>query len=214
MAPVFFRRMGDGVFLASGAISLVAFFVALRVIRFVAKEEVNANRRVLWPLVFMLFISFNFLYFNNMIPPIPLSLKNIGVYHSLNRLPSGEYRLRFEKPPWYALRAETYSLFHQYRDEPAFVFSAVYAPLALTTDILHRWSYFDETKNEWITTRTVAFPISGGRLQGFRGYSVKESLTPGQWRVTVETVRGQIIGRIAFTVVKTDTPPILEETAR
>lgn len=200
IVPVLLRRMGDGIFLLSGAFSLLVFFLALKAIRRVAKEEVDANRRLLRPLIFMIFITFNFLYFNNMIPPIPLSLKEIGVYHAVERFPNGEYRLSFESPPWYALRAKTSSVFHRNGDEPAFVFSSVYAPLALTTDILHRWSYFDELKHEWVTAYTVEFPISGGRIQGFRGYSVKEHLTLGKWRVSVETLRGQIIGRLDFTV--------------
>lgn len=214
IVPVMLRRMGDGIFLLSGAFSLLAFFLVLKAIRRVARAEVDANRRVLWPFVLMIFISFNFLYFNNMIPPIPLSLKDIGVYHEVERLQGGGYRLRFEQVPWYALRAKTASVFHQSGDEPVYVFGSVYAPLALTTDILHRWSYFDELKHIWVTAHIVEFPISGGRLQGFRGYSVKEHLALGKWRVAVETLRGQVIGRLEFTVAEVAVPPILQEVVR
>lgn len=214
IVPVLFRRIGDVIFLASGLAALLLFWVVLRVLRRIARDEVAKSHRVLWPVVGMIYITFHFLYFNNMIPPIPLSLEEIGVYHGVERTESGGYLLRFERAPWYAFGQATGRIFHRVGDEPAYAWSSVYAPTRLETDIVHRWSYVDDAKGEWTTANTVRFPISGGREGGFRGYSVKENITPGKWRVDVETVRGQIIGRFSFDVVPVSSLPLLEEAIR
>ncbi len=213
VVPVLLRQMGDGIFILSGGISLLAFFGVLRVVRFVAPEEVEANRRILAPLIVMLFIFFNFLYFNNMIPPIPLSLKEAGIYHTALRTRGGQYLLSFEAPRWYEFGRTTSGAVHLPAGESIFALSSVYAPAALNTDIVHRWEYLSSAEGEWITASIVRFPISGGRLEGFRGYSEKKGVASGEWRVSVETARGQIIGRLSFEVIPASEPPLLLQVA-
>ncbi len=214
VVPVLLHRMGDTIFLLSGALSLGAFYVVLCLVRRVAREEVEANRRVLSPLIMMIFIFFNFLYFNNMIPPIPLSLKEVGIYHTVSRTRAGQYLLSYEAPHWYEFGDTTSSVAHLVSGESAFALSSVYAPAELETDIMHRWEYYDLAEKEWLTVNIIRFPISGGRLDGFRGYSQKENIAAGAWRVSVETARGQVIGRYAFEVLTVSTPPPLETVAR
>lgn len=212
--PILLGRIGGMVFLLSGAVTLVLFWCALKVLSLVALEEVRKSRYFLWTIVVSVFVAFNFLYFNNMIPPIPLSLKEIGIYHEVERTRDGEYRLTFEKAPWYAWGRQTSLVFHREKNEPIYVFSSVFAPTRLDTEVLHRWQYFDEQKDEWVDSTVVGFPISGGRQEGFRGYSKKEMILSGKWRVDVETLRGQIIGRILFTVKVVTLPPSLKEEIR
>lgn len=224
IVPVLLRRIGDAVFLLSGLAALLLFGGVLAALRRVARDEVQRSRRILLPIVGMIYITFNLLYFNNMIPPIPLSLKEIGVYHGVERAADGGYRLFYEAAPWYALTRETSTVFHRAPREGAFVFSSVYAPTELRTEIAHRWEYFsatggpaspgDTTKGKWLLVNIIRFPISGGRAEGFRGYSVKENIQPGRWRVSVETLRGQVIGRLIFTVADAEAPPALAETVR
>ena len=212
--PVLLRQIGDGTFLLSGGISLLVFFGVLRVVRLVAPEEVQANRHILAPLVMMLFIFFNFLYFNNMIPPIPLSLKEAGIYHAAERTRGGQYLLSFEAPHWYEFGRVTSGTFHLVAGESVFALSSVYAPAQLTTDIVHRFEHFSPKNKEWETVGVVRFPISGGRLDGFRGYSEKKSIAPGQWRISVETARGQVIGRLSFDVVPASGQVLLSQVAQ
>ena len=77
----------------------------------------------------------------------------------------------------------------------------MFAPGSLSTPIVHRWEQYDETSKQWVTQSLVSFSISGGRAQGYRGWSYKAGLTPGEWRCDVETGRGVLIGRTAFTVI-------------
>lgn len=211
--PVLLGRIGDSIFILSGAVTLFLFWLAQKLLSLFSLGGGERSRLSLWTIVASIFITFNFLYFNNMIPPIPLSLKDIGVYHSVERTRSGVYELWFEKAPWYALGRKTNSVFHRTGNEPVYVFSSIFAPTRLTTEVLHRWSYFDEARGKWVSSSVVGFPISGGREEGYRGYSKKESVFPGKWRVDVETLRGQIIGRFVFEVVLSPSvPPLKEET--
>lgn len=209
--PILFGHIGDMVFLLGGATTLVLFWCALRVLALMAREETHKNKYSLWTLVISIFVAFNFLYFNNMIPPIPLSLKEIGIYHTVERTKSGEYRVTFEKAPWYAFGQKTSAVFHRQENAPIYAFSSVFAPTRLSTEVVHRWVYFDERKDKWVDSMVIGFPISGGRQNGFRGYSRKETIPPGKWRVDVETLRGQVIGRFSFEVVNAPLPSALEE---
>jgi hypothetical protein len=58
----------------------------------------------------------------------------------------------------------------------------------------------------WKVSDRIAFEISGGREGGYRGYTRKQTITPGKWRVEVETDRGQILGTIDFTVISRPNP--------
>lgn len=209
--PVISGRIGGLMFVLSTVIAVLIFFVALRAIRVVAKEEVERSRFALWSMVAIVLIAFNSLYFNNMIPPVPLSLEAIGLYHTITRERSGEYEGTYEPAPWYAFGQRTSSVYHRRGNEPIYAFSSVFAPTRLDTEVLHRWSYYDESTRAWVSSSVIGFPIFGGRDGGYRGYSIKENLAPGKWRVDVETLRGQIIGRLVFRV-ENDTPPQLAES--
>jgi len=186
----------------------------LRIMKRVASEEVERGRRTLVPIVAIVFVTFNFLYFNNMIPPVPLSLREIGVYHEVSRLRTGEYLVSYEKPRWFELGRETSKFFHYAPDESIFALSSIYAPTGLSTSVVHRWSRYDEEKSRFISMNAVPFIISGGRREGFRGYTLKENITEGKWRVDVETARGQTIGRFVFVVERAFLPPSLETEVR
>src|SRR5439155_500361 len=41
------------------------------------------------------------LYVFRLIPPVPLSLMEIGIYHDVARQNDGAYRVSYVKPPWY-----------------------------------------------------------------------------------------------------------------
>ncbi|MNT64341.1 hypothetical protein D3C72_2022330 [compost metagenome] len=48
--------------------------------------------------------------------------------------------------------------------------------------------------------------ITGGRKNGYRGFSTKANYTAGEWRISVETTDGREIGRIYFEVIKVAEP--------
>lgn len=204
--PILTGKMGDGIFLASGLISLTVLAIILLAVKAVLPVYARQNWTALLIAIPAIFITFNLFYFTNIIPPIPLSLKEIGVYHSITKTGPGTYEAEYE-PLTFTFLNLSPAVFHRYGDGFPYVFSAVFAPTKINTEIFHRWQYYDEDKNEWTTVSRVSYGIVGGRDGGYRGYSWHKNVFPGTWRVDVETERGQLIGRIKFEVADSDAPP-------
>lgn len=198
--PVVLKSMGAWTFFLSGLVSLAATWFVVRVVARIKPEVVRTTKRTLVATIGGLFVGVNGLYFANIIPPIPLSLKDAGVYHFVSRTEIGGYTGRAESVKWYDVFGRYHPQFHYAQGEPVFFYSAVFAPTALNTTILHEWQYYNEQQGIWMTTDRLGFQITGGRDGGYRGYSVKQSILPGLWRVNVVTERGQLIGRTTFSV--------------
>lgn len=214
--PVVLKEIGTPVFLASGVASIAAITLFLTVSRLLAPGIARTDRLRAIGTVAAVYAIINALYFTDIIPPLPLSLKDAGVYHSVERQPDGSYLLAAEPRAWYEeyLRYET--TYHQAATSaaPVYVWSTIFAPTGLSTTIEHQWQRYDEAARAWVTTDSVSFPITGGRDGGYRGYTAKAGVTPGRWRVSVLAQGGRLITRIGFTVVAADTPPSVVEVVR
>lgn len=211
--PVFITHtIGTWTFILTGLISLgciAAFLAVLSVVVFRRKEPSKIFG--VSTLVLGIFLAFNLLYFLNIIPPVPLSLKDIGVYHSLLKRSDGNYVALYEPAAWWQPWRNTNPTYTLGVGESAFCFSSVFAPTNLSVPVYHRWEKFSEAGGSWQTQALVAFPVSGGRADGYRGYSVKSALTPGAWRCNVETQGGALIGRTGFDVVQATSTPALSQ---
>ena len=185
--------------------AVLSLALALRVLELVYQGQTSRARMELvkagGPAVAVVAVLIAF-YFLNWIPPVPLSLKLGGIYHQVEKV-DGLYHLTFEKPAWYQVMKRSDNPFHG--DGPAYCFTAVFAPVDLKTIIYHRWQYRMVTpgrssKGDFSTTDRIPIRISGGREGGYRGYTIKQHVPPGEWRVDVETEDGRVIGRVLFRV--------------
>lgn len=207
--PVVFRQIGPYMFVVSGFTALAVLALLVRFVRFFMPELVKRERTKLARSVAIIFIVFNALYFAGAIPPLPLALKDAGVYHSITRQADGSYLLEGEETPWWDVVFPYNPTVHRSPSETVYVWSAIFAPSGLSTSILHEWQHYDDATKQWITASTYGFPISGGRDGGYRGYSNKSDLEDGAWRVNVKTQYGQLIGRVSFTVeTMNELPPL------
>ncbi len=210
LLPVIFHRLGADLFIASGILSLVIVFLFTLLLRKFALEKFKKHHNVLRISLVSIFVVMNVLYFTNIIPPIPLSLKEAGVYHSVTRtsnLNTGvSYLVKGEATTWrdYFTR---YPVFHRRMGETVYVFSSIFSPVNFATKIVHQWQYYDEVKGKWLDSTKVTLPITGGREEGYRLYSLKQSVTPGLWRVEVMTTSGKVLGVIKFKVENVTTTP-------
>lgn len=212
--PVVFRQIGPYMFFASGLASLALIALFLLLLYQLTPEIVLRERTRVARSIAVIFFVFNILYFTNAIPPLPLALKDAGVYHGVTRLSNGSYQLLAEPVPWYESYLRYNTLFHHVQGGSAYAYSAIFAPSGLSTIILHEWQRYDTETEAWITTNTERFPILGGRDGGYRGYSFKTNISSGKWRVNVITQHGQIIGRISFMVVDAPAMAPLEELVK
>lgn len=199
--PVFLGKMGPWIFVGSGLIALGVMYLFFKTLAKIVPNFMQLQRRNAVFLIGLIYISMNVMYFTNIIPPIPLSLKHVGIYHSVVRYEDGTYELTYEDPkPWQIFRRSD-KKFHYQPGDNIFCFAAVFAPARLNTQIYHRWEFLDPETGEWNEHGRYTYSIQGGRGDGYRGYTLISNYKEGTWRCTIETERGQVIGREEFSVV-------------
>jgi len=197
--PVLLKSIGDDVFIWSGIYSLLFIFIFSLILISFTKEKFRKSKKGLIFSILGTYLIMNGMYFLNIIPPIPLSLKTSGIYHDLYKKSDGNYVGYKEKTDWKNFFVE-YPVFHRFDNEPIYVFGAVFSPTKLNTKIYHKWQYFDEAEKKWKDSMLLEISIVGGRDGGYRIYSSKEAVFPGLWRVDVLNINKQIIGRLKFKI--------------
>ncbi len=193
-----FHSLDPVVFLLGGAASLL--FMFLFVFLLVRVGQLPDKRLTMLLTIASVYALMTAAYFRNIIPPIPLAIREAGIYHNLTRA-GGEYVLEGEQETW-TQRLIPGQVIDADTGDVLYAYTAIFAPTDLTTTIVHNWQFYDADARQWNTVSTLPFSITGGRDGGYRGYSRKSSLATGKWRVSVETTRGQVLGRINFTVVR------------
>jgi len=206
--PVLVHRLGADLFIYSGILSLLIIFLFTLLLRKFSQEKFKNSHNTIKISVGSIFILMNILYFTNIIPPIPLSLKEAGVYHRVVKVAAGQYEAQAEGRVWTDF-FKKYPVFHQSVGDTVYVFSSIFSPTKFATEVIHQWQYYDEVRGVWVDSSKVILPIAGGREEGFRTYSFRRSLTNGLWRVRVMTPAGQVLGKINFRIEKVNTPPSL-----
>jgi hypothetical protein len=197
--PIILGKMGDSIFILSGITSLIITGLFIYALSWFAPQRTKKSAPIVVLLLIGIFALINSLYFTSLIPPIPLAMKNAGIYRSIIKLPDGTYHAFGEKQKWFSLFKKD-PVIHMVPGQPLYALSSIFAPTNLKTEVIHIWRYYDESDKAWTTANTVKLPILGGREGGYRTYSIKENLFPGKWRVEVATPRGQLIGRLSFTL--------------
>lgn len=212
LLPVLFGSINTLTFVVSMVVAVAVFALFRKALYMVAKDSYEEHRVGIKRAGIVALTVMVALYVTNLIPPIPLALKDIDFYYEVNRV-GDTYHVREEKDGFLA------RYFDFAGDElrltaggAAYVYTAVFAPAKINTDVVHRWEYYNTEKNSWVTKNTVHFPIVGGRSGGYRGYSFTTQPEPGVWRVSVETTSGKVIGRARLNIVQTDMPVATETT--
>lgn len=197
--PILFGHVSDTIFFVSIFLSIVVSFAFMWVLKhFSEAAENELGKGYALSIGVPLFVAM--LYFLNLMPAVPLSLKSSGIYHHIERLPSGEYIGQKEPDSriFAKYRRDTYHMTEA--DDGIYFFSSVGAPAEVTAPITHVWEYYDERKRKWITSTTIAFDMTGGRQSGYRAFSHKQNVSSGMWRVTVKVDDQRIIGRQRFYI--------------
>lgn len=206
--PVMLHQISDKIFILSGILSLIAIALFLAILFFVTREKFYRSKYLVTAGIGGIYIVFNILYFTDIIPPIPLSLKDAGAYHSLTRNADGNYVVQYENEGWKSYFTQ-YDAFHYVAGDTVYAYSSVFSPTDININIVHQWQFYDATAKVWVNADRVVLPVVGGRDGGFRTYSLKSDLTPGLWRVNIETEQRQLIGRIGFDIIPVSSEPAL-----
>ena len=194
--PVMTGLMNAVIFLIGAGLSAA---VTLRVVHLIYRNNPDRSKREAVGVTAPAFALIGLLvgcYFLNWIPPVPLSMKFGGIYHEVKKT-GDRFELSFEKQ-WYQAWKRSDSIFPA--NEPIYCFTAVFAPVDLNTTIYHHWYVRTSSSKPFIHADRIPIKISGGREGGYRAYTFKQRLDPGDWRVDVETEDGRIVGRVSVRV--------------
>ncbi len=195
MVPVLVGSIGLLVFIAS--LVMGVFPLALLSL-YILKKRVQlfelCKKQILIPssLVTLIFLI---LYVLKWIPPVPLSVQFIGVYHDVKKR-HGVYELYHENP-WWRFWYEGDQNFLAQPGDRINVFFRIFSPAQFSDQIRLVWLHKDP-KYGWTEQDQIPIQISGGREEGFRGYGIKSNYIPGEWRVQVQTLDGREVSRIHF----------------
>jgi hypothetical protein len=195
--PVILRAMNPWTFALGAGLSALALAGVLAAIFLRAADRSGFRHTAL--AVGGVLALLLFLHRANWIPPVPLALRSGGIYHRAEKQ-GNTYRLEMVKPPRHLFWKKSEEVFYLRPGDRAYCFTAVFAPTDLHTILFHQWQRYNEKRGEWVQTDRMSYAVAGGREGGYRGFTYKQALSPGDWRVDVENPEGQLLGRLAFRV--------------
>lgn len=199
--PVVLKVQNDWIFAVSLGVSVAISFVYIYLLQF-SSESARYEVPRLYALAIGIPMFVGMLYFLNVIPAVPLSLKSAGVYHHIDHTDNGEF-IALEEQDTRLLSKYRTPVHHMiYSDDAVYFFSNIETPAELTAPISHIWEKYNEVSRVWETEAVVSFGITGGREEGYRAFSLKKNPNEGLWRVTVKIGGNRVIGREKFRIEK------------
>lgn len=201
--PVMTGLMNAAIFLLGAGLSAAVTF---RVVHLIYLNNPDRSKREAVGVTAPAFVLIGLLvgfYFLNWIPPVPLSMKFGGIYREVQRQ-GDQFLLTYDRK-WYEVWKRSDNPFPA--NEPIYCFTAVFAPVALDTTVYHHWYFRSNNSKPFAHADKIPIKISGGREGGYRAYTFKQRLDPGDWRVDVETEDGRIVGRVSVRVEQRDDQP-------
>jgi hypothetical protein len=198
--PIVTKHMNYYTFLGAGLISVAIiwgmahFFYKKRIL-----SDVKQYTSVI-TIVVTIAVTINIFYLMNWIPPVPLSMKFSGIYHDIKNV-RGKYFLTFIKPDWIHFWQRSDNPFLYKEGDRVYCYTSIFAPTSLRKKIFHQWLYLDPKSGDYIPKERMGFKINGGREEGFRGFTFKQSIIPGKWKVEVRTEEGLLLGSLKFKII-------------
>jgi Protein of unknown function (DUF2914) len=147
-----------------------------------------------WVLAFGLMLA----YTADMIPPVPLVKREVAIAVDLKKV-GGQYYLTQQASPWWVFWRKHSDDLEIQAGQRVYCLSSIFAPRGLSTRLYHDWQRHTK-KQGWVTQSRVGFSLNGGRDDGYRGYTYKQNLADGEWRVRIETETHKTIAIQPFTV--------------
>ncbi len=101
-------------------------------------------------------VLINVFYFVKVFPPLPLVLSDAGIYHDVKRMGATYQVTTEEEPPRWRALFGTFPVEHIQSGGKLYLYSAVFAPYRLTTQIVHRWEWRDPKNRQLASGRNDA----------------------------------------------------------
>lgn len=198
LIPLFTHTIGVGTFLLSLAAS--ALF-GVPYFNWSKQKRDRPHAQFIFLLTQALFLV---LYFSALIPPIPLSMKSMGIYHQVKKVEE-KFELSQSSPLWHFWKKGD-QVFKAREGDKVYFYGRIFSPGGLKAQLQIKWWHWQ--KDQWSLWDNIKLTVTGGREEGFRAHTYKSNFEEGDWKIEVETEDGREVGRIYFKIVA---DPDLEE---
>jgi hypothetical protein len=197
--PLIAGVVNDGVFILSVSVGagLSCIILLLSLISSLPKKyKISLS---LFTFLFPLLLIFA--YKENIIPAVPLTLGESGVYQKVQKQGNNYILTSFENSytPSPLFFWEKNSLIIE-KDDDVYYYVSLLTPAPIGGYISHVYEKYNEKEKIWESRARVPYPIAGGREKGYRGYSAKRIDEEGLWRVRVISNDSRSIGLTEFFV--------------
>ncbi|HEV8335447.1 MAG TPA: DUF2914 domain-containing protein [Candidatus Polarisedimenticolia bacterium] len=216
LLPILSGFLSKWLFVASVALSCAAGTWLVRLLIRWTGDSRSVLRRVAAPAVGMqalLVVA----YFAGAIPPVPLSVQYIGIYHEIvppgraaeaapsqaatlaGRAPAGRtYQLKHLRP-WWKVWHHGDQDFAARPGDLVYCFARIFAPNRFRDVVFMHW-WLEGPNGKWLEQGRTPLTVTGGRGEGFRAFATKKNYRPGRWRVEIELEDGRDMGVIHFNL--------------
>jgi hypothetical protein len=200
LIPLLLKTNHSGTFYLAIGISLGFTLVLTKLfLKYFDFSLEDIKKQFLWPRLTVLGFFMVF-YWANILPPLPLSLTELGVYYKIEKK-YPEYHLQSLKPWWKFWQGSNES-FHYRPGDKVNLFFKVFSPGDFKEKVFIEWYRYDDNKGEWLRSDRIPLVVTGGREEGFRGITKKANYQEGEWRVIVRTENNLILGELDFDLIK------------
>jgi hypothetical protein len=193
--PLPFGKVGLVVFTTALSLYLLVAFGIAKLFQRAKIEREQIKKIWIIPAI-SFFVIFLFLRIFKLIPPVPLSIETAGIYHNIEKKYPA-YHL-YHQRKWWRIWDSSDEHFLYKPGDKVYFFTRIFAPRGFEDKVYVKWMKY--TSSGWQQSDRIPLSIIGGRGKGFRGYTYKSYVTPGEWRVLVETSGGLEIGRLSFEI--------------
>ena len=190
LVPILVGGIGPWIFIASLLMSALFFMPVIYFLRSTLAPMQTGKILASTLAIFAL------LYFTSVIPPVPLALNDLAIYRDLKK-EDGHYHFSYTRSPWKFWQKGDQHFLARPGDK-IYLYVNVFSPGGLNEKLFVRWEL--RGKFNWEPQDLIPIEISGGRSEGFRGFTIKQNYSPGDWRVMIETQDKRELGRLNFTV--------------
>ncbi len=202
--PLVLGFIGWTPFILSSITTSVLFFLQFKFLQKKINDARLLFRATLFPSISVL-VVFVFFYFMGWIPPVPLSVKEQGIYHLVEKK-EGTWLLSSERDDWKFWQKGDQD-FKAEAGDKIYFYAQIYSPARFADEVYVQFSHLD-AKGNWHSADHIPLKIFGGRKEGFRGLAIKSNYETGKWRVQVVTATHQEISRLYFEVSSVAANPV------
>lgn len=141
---------------------------------------------------------FLLLYALRIAPPVPLAVKEMGIYHDVRRVAGG--RVLLHQPRSWKFWQKGDQDFLERKGDRVFCFARIFAPARFRDRVELVW-YRDDPKRGWIEHYRFPLTISASSERGFAAEGYLTHPPPGRYRAELQSDDGRTMGLLHFRVI-------------